>query len=291
MKPFFFLIGVCVACALGYMTEPALRPVVHQIVGDPAGNQKDSGEDLSNDFDYAFISADQMPSEVTLLRDFSFEGPDSGMVMSIKKGKDVDLGKVVGQTAFVTPKNTEYEIPVPASYTDLAKRASAGGSAETLQKTDPVVASNQAPEPPMPNPTAPPAEVAGTEEPQTATPPAPTPTVPEPAPPTPQVAAQPDPPVTNPEPTPTTSAVSPAEVVSIMKKSLESEEIKEFNASEVKEWNAGEPETVDGSSFGTGTVVYEKDTIFGLKRITAKAFIQEGKVVRWVWPKSGLIIQ
>jgi hypothetical protein len=59
----------------------------------------------------------------------------------------------------------------------------------------------------------------------------------------------------------------------------------------VQDWQAGPQETVDGQVYQTGTVTYRAETIFGVKTIQAKALIQNGRVVRWIWPKSGMEIR
>ena len=40
-----------------------------------------------------------------------------------------------------------------------------------------------------------------------------------------------------------------------------------------------------------GTLTYKAETIFGVKTIQAKALITDGKVQRWIWPKSGMEIK
>jgi hypothetical protein len=97
---------------------------------------------------------------------------------------------------------------------------------------------------------------------------------------------------TEPEPVapPVVSAGS-GDVVAIMKSSIAAREIQEFSADQVLEWTAGQPETVDGASYETGNLTYQSETVFGTKNIQAKALIQSGKVVRWVWPKSGMEIK
>ena len=40
-----------------------------------------------------------------------------------------------------------------------------------------------------------------------------------------------------------------------------------------------------------GAVAYKAETIFGVKTIQAKALIKDGKVQRWIWPKSGMEIK
>ncbi|TAE92267.1 MAG: hypothetical protein EAZ81_03425 [Verrucomicrobia bacterium] len=76
-----------------------------------------------------------------------------------------------------------------------------------------------------------------------------------------------------------------------MKSSISSKQITEFSLDQVNDWKAGEEESIDGSSYQTGTASYQAETIFGTKNIQAKALIQGGKVVRWIWPTSGLEIQ
>ena len=76
-----------------------------------------------------------------------------------------------------------------------------------------------------------------------------------------------------------------------MRSSLTNKEIKSFSISEVKSWNAEPQETVDGTTYDVGTVTYEQETVFGRKSMTAKAYITNGKVVRWIWPKSGITIE
>jgi hypothetical protein len=80
-------------------------------------------------------------------------------------------------------------------------------------------------------------------------------------------------------------------VVVIMQESIRDGQIKEFKFEQVLGWKAGEDETVDGEPFQTGLVSYKAETIFGVKTIQAKALIQNGKVARWIWPKSGMEIK
>ena len=77
-----------------------------------------------------------------------------------------------------------------------------------------------------------------------------------------------------------------------MKASIQAGEIKEFGFDQVLEWVAGEgEETIDGESYQTGLASYKAETVFGVKTIHAKALIKGGKVVRWLWPKSGMEIK
>jgi outer membrane biosynthesis protein TonB len=126
--------------------------------------------------------------------------------------------------------------------------------------------------------------------------------VPEDPPAAPQPATEPQP-VPEPEPQPEPAvepepvepeepvAVIETDVVKIMQKSIQDGDIDEFTSEQVLEWKAEAEETVDDEVFQTGTATYKAETIFGVKNIQAKALIQDGKVVRWVWPKSGVEIK
>lgn len=77
-----------------------------------------------------------------------------------------------------------------------------------------------------------------------------------------------------------------------MKASIQAGEIKEFTFDQVLEWAAVEgTEMIDGENYQTGIASYKAETVFGVKTIQAKALIQGNKVVRWLWPKSGMEIK
>ncbi len=80
-------------------------------------------------------------------------------------------------------------------------------------------------------------------------------------------------------------------LVKAMQSSISSGQIEEFTGDQVQEWQAGEVETVDGQEYQTGIASYRAETIFGVKTIQAKALVRDGKVVRWIWPKSGMEIK
>lgn len=76
-----------------------------------------------------------------------------------------------------------------------------------------------------------------------------------------------------------------------MKESLRSGQIKEFGLAQVTSWTKQPDETIDGQIYQIGAVAYKAETIFGVKTIQAKALIKDGKVQRWIWPKSGMEIK
>jgi uncharacterized protein YjiK len=77
-----------------------------------------------------------------------------------------------------------------------------------------------------------------------------------------------------------------------MRASLASGQISKFSASQVLDWQAGtSSETIDGEIYQIGNVTYQAETPFGTKNLPAKALIKDGKVVRWISPKSGMQIE
>jgi hypothetical protein len=98
----------------------------------------------------------------------------------------------------------------------------------------------------------------------------------------------PDVPVTEvPEP-----VAGAADVVSLMKASIAARQVSKFTADQILEWEAGtSPETIDGVSYQVGSLIYQAETPFGIKNLPAKALIKDGKVVRWISPKSGMQIE
>jgi hypothetical protein len=98
-----------------------------------------------------------------------------------------------------------------------------------------------------------------------------------------------------PEPTPTpiepALSPAPADVVQVMQASIDAGQIKEFTKAQVVSWTTSTDEIADGETYQIGLAAYKAETIFGIKTIQAKAMIQSGKVVRWIWPKSGMEIK
>lgn len=80
-------------------------------------------------------------------------------------------------------------------------------------------------------------------------------------------------------------------ILMLMQASIRAEEVKEFSFDQVIEWSAGKDEIVDGTRYQTGSCSYKAESLLGMKTIDAKALIRNGKVDRWVWPKSGMEIK
>ena len=76
-----------------------------------------------------------------------------------------------------------------------------------------------------------------------------------------------------------------------MQNDLKARALKEFTFDEVTEWKAGQPKELDGVTLQTGLVNYTTQTLFGSKTLEAQAFISNGKVLKWIWPKSGITLE
>lgn len=80
-------------------------------------------------------------------------------------------------------------------------------------------------------------------------------------------------------------------VIKLMKESIQSGKITEFKVTQVTGWRVADPETVEGVNYQIGIATYPAETVFGTRSLEAKALIKDGKVVRWIRPKSGLEIK
>lgn len=288
MKSVFFLVGLALAGYAGYLVEPALRIT---LTGKPHKNQILASEKISDStpqIDFSTITPEQLPAEVTLLSDVGFSDEATGLRMTLESGAKAKLVRLVNDLVIIRIGTTEYITSVPISQTDLTQRllnptpsAEPAAQPETPTATPAITAAT---EPPAPDPTSQPDPSFPGSEPT----PAPDSTPPPETTPPPAPAPEPTP---EPAPTPAAQPSASVDVVAIMRQSIEKAEIKEFTANQVKSWKAEPQETLEGSTYDVGTVTYEQETIFGLKTITAKAYISSGKVDRWIWPKSGLTIQ
>lgn len=293
MKLFLILVGMGTAGVLGFMAEPSLR---FQFTGlkpkDGAASlileDKTKAPEAPR-IDPSTVPQSQLPKVVTLTNEVKINDKGSGMTMTISAGSKVKLIRITGENAVVRPGETDYTISIPYKDTDLLDQLEANPpSAEPA--TEPVTPD------PVPTPAGDSEEPKPTPDPvaQNTTPtPAP---APEPAPepkvdpvPTPEPAPAPAPaPEPAPQPAPVATAKDP---VQVMQESLRSGQIKEFSFDQVLDWKAGTEEAVDGENYATGLVSYKAETIFGVKTIQAKALIKEGKVAKWIWPKSGMEIK
>lgn len=269
MKLFLFLLGIVAAGILGYSFEPQMR---YTLTGkEPVAKKAESRRVVvetgapSTEIDPASYSADQLPEKVLLKADAEIADAASDLKMTITAGNKVNLIRLEGDNVVISPGAGPFEGTVLIRQTDLLEQLAA------LPKT------------PTPAPVDPPA-IADTNTPSEE--PATTPTDPE-------MTPEPEPaPEPTPEPEPEPVPVGPVDVVAVMQDSIKSGSIKEFGFDQVLDWKASEEsETIDGESYQTGVASYKAETVFGVKTIQAKALIKGGKVVRWLWPKSGMEIK
>lgn len=292
MKLFLILLGMGTAGVLGYMAEPSLR---FQITGL---KPKDGGASLVlkeepespavPEIDPSTVPQNQLPKFINLTEEVKIADKNSGMTMTISAGSKVKLIRISGKNAVVRPGETEYTISIPYADTDLLAQLAANPPSKDTAVVEPEPA--PAVDPVKPEPVPMPA--GDSEEPKPAPEPVAQDTTPAPEPaPQPQPAPTPEPapaPEPAPQPAPAAATKTP---VQVMQESLRSAQIKEFTYDQVLDWKAGTEETVDGENYATGLVSYKAETIFGVKTIQAKALIKEGKVAKWIWPKSGMEIK
>ncbi len=105
----------------------------------------------------------------------------------------------------------------------------------------------------------------------------------------PQVQNEPEPVESGPEIN--NEALQGGGLAEVIKKSLKSGQIKEFTGDQVSALKAGKEEMIDGETYQVGLVNYQAETIFGTQDIEAKALIQGGKVIKWLWVSSGMEIK
>jgi len=282
MKWLLFILGIGIAFVAGYNLEPSMRL---QLTGVPSQANDDSAEVADADkpktpavpapaapgIDLASLTREQLPERVLLKAEVEVSDASADIKMKVPAGSRVALVRIENGNAIISPGGGPFEGVAPIAATDLLEQLAANPPGPA-----PVVAQIE-PEPePEPDP-IPPLE-------------------PDPEPAIVQNEAEMEPPVATPEaePTPAPAPAAPAasgDVVSIMQQSIRGGEIKEFTFDQVLGWKPEEDETVDGETYQTGVAAYKADTIFGVKTIQAKALIKDGKVIRWIWPKSGMEIK
>lgn len=291
MKPVLAVCIIGLAWILGYLVEPSIRPLI--LVEETEDGQEEEAETPDQvtptptstptpTYDLSGITQDQLPPTVMLKQTSNFKNSESGLTITVDAGRSVKLIGLEGTTVLIAPPGMDYTVRMPADRTNLVDQLIALG-------IQPGQAVTPTPTPtPVPVPTPTPTPV-----------PTPTPTpVPVPTP-TPAPTPVPTPvPTPTPTPTPTPAPVpvagpqlSSEQIVAAMQNDLKSGGLKEFSFEDVTEWKAGEPKALDGVTLQTGMVSYTTKSIFGTKTLEAQAFISNGKVLKWIWPKSGITLE
>lgn len=297
MNLFTNLLCMASAGVLGYVAEPKLR---FQLTGmQPSATEYAKSTAITlrmpdgTLIDTTKLTAEQLPQRVLLKTDVIVANAASGKKQIIQAGEQAKLVRIEGGNVVVSPDDVSFTGLLPLVNTDLVEQIAAG----------PIAAPEAAPPvpdvpPAPPEPVTPPLPVV----PEPVTPPPPV--VPEPI--TPPPPIEPDPvaptqPTIDPAPAPEATPSGPEsapptedavqETVKLMQASLKAAEIKEFTFDQVTEWTSGTDEIHDGQNYQIGLASYKATTIFGEKIIPVKALIKDGKVQRWIWPKSGKTIK
>ncbi len=263
MKTILFLFGLVAAGIVGYSFEPdiyeALTGKAPELKKSPPSRVVVESPPAAGTIDPASFPADQLPEKVLLKANVEIADAASDLKMTITSGNRVNLIRLDGNNVIISPGGGPFEGSVPISQTDLLEQLAA--LPKNPAPAEPVSVVTPPAEPEMP---------AEPVDPQPAPEPAPTP--------------EPEPEAAVPE--------GSDDVVAVMQASIKGSEIKEFSFDQVLDWQASEePETIDGETYNTGVASYKAETVFGVKTMHAKAFIKGGKVVRWLWPKSGMEIK
>jgi len=215
--------------------------------------------------DPATVREDELPAQVTLKRRMEVSSADQASVVALEQNTIVQVIAKSGNNLTVSALSGPLKGIVPVQHTDLL---------EQVARTRILQGGGETP-------------VAAVLT--------PAPTVV----PTPPVVTQVDPPEvtpTPPAPEPTPTPVEPAapvsvDIVQLMQASIKGGQVKEFTFDQVQGWKVGEDESVDGEDYQTGLAAYKAETIFGVKTVQAKALVQKGKLVKWVYAKTGMEIR
>lgn len=268
------LLGIGAAGVAGYVLEPSLR---ESLTGEPPKAKvivvkETIEEEVVSPVDLSGLQPEQLPEQI-LLKVAAEVGDPTNVAapkMQIPAGAKVKGLRIEGQNLVISPGAGPYEGKVAIRGTDLVQQLAANPPKPVVVKQ---------PEPPPTVPTPPPV-----------TEPTPSPT------PEPEVAAngesKSEPVMPEPTPVPTApAALGESDIVKIMQDSYKSGQIKEFVADKATSWKATGEEKIDGETYLTGLVDYSAETIFGVKNVQAKALIKNGKVLKWISPKSGMEIK
>lgn len=287
MKPFLIFLGLAVAGVLGYMNEPSLRYQITGVMPKMAGQH--GVKPTVSEFppvDLASLTPEQLPEKVTLRAEVLVTDTASELTMKIPAGNRVKLVRIEGANVVVSPGEATCTGVLAIASTDLMEQLATHPVAAQKAPSDetPIVS-----EPVMPT----------TEDSTESVPESTGESVPEA---TGEVALESTgeavlEPAPEETPAPVVEAFVPpvgkagAVLVKIMQTSIRNGQLKEFAFNQVRGWKPEANETVDGVLYQTGVAAYKAETVFGTKTILAKALIKNGKVARWIWPKSGIAIK
>ena len=286
MKLFFGILAVLVIGLFGYVVEPGLR---HALTGLNHESRPESlkiaetiapsalvAPPVRASYDYSKLQPSQFPEKVVLKSPASATAPGELDALALPAGTKVKPVRIEGNTLVFSVLGTA-EGRILVAQTSLVEQliAQPPHAANTPPVENPPVV--------VPTPSLQP-EALPAGDPAPVLPPDPAPAA--------DSAPAVDPaPATTADPVVSAGSLLDPEIVKIMQENIRSGQIKEFTFDQVTAWQAGKEEEIDNQKYQTGISSYKAETIFGMKNIQAKALIQNGKVVRWIWPTSGLEIQ
>ena len=96
-------------------------------------------------------------------------------------------------------------------------------------------------------------------------------------------------PIPRPKPKPTLVKVSDTEIKQLMQNGYKS--VSVFSGSDLIGVEIGSVETIGEIEYQTGILKFKRDTLLGVRELSAKALILNGKLEKWVWTKSGQTIR
>ncbi len=232
--------------------------------------------------------ARQLPEKVKMRNDVEVEGLD------LSEGEFVEVLGLSGEKLSIRrnskerkidPKDTDISFQLAkVVYRDEAKKAGdvvSGGDGLTPEQIQKLLAA-------LPNNPG-----GNSPGPGVAQPVQPNPVNPDPVPedPTP---ADPDPVVNDPEPAAPTPVVAKSlsedEIKELMKTSLKDGMLEKMKAKKVRAMRGLEKEEFDGVEYEVGEALIESETLFGIREVSVKALIKEGKIEKWIWTNSGVVV-
>ena len=327
MKPLFIFLGILLAGILGYKNEPSLR---YQLTGIRPGEKPGKVKPATASAQLPDLVTLNVEANLTNpTANLTITAKAGSRVKLVRVDGTNVVVSLPGErlyTGTIPISDTDLDLKAQTAANPPTDPTAAG----TIPATDPTATTTTDPTAtpttdPTATPTTDPATAPATDPTaMPATDPATAPAADPAAPATPAPAADPFAvPTTDPATTPATDPAAPATdptavatptpaptptrapatvpaapratgavgIVPIMQASIRGGQIKEFTFAQVLGWKAEPNETVDGETFQAGSVTYKAETIFGVKTLQAKAFIKNGKVQRWIWPKSGMEIK
>lgn len=291
MKWFVNLLVLAGAGVFGYYAEPSLRLELTGLSPKPqapvASEPDNSNEQLLARVELREYAPDQLPKEIVLKKDAQVTNSSSGLKMIIPSGSRVKFLRLGMGTLVIGTGDANIEGEVEVHDTDMREQVLLNPPAKLEAGTVAAAPGSAKPAPQM--------DAMAQAEPEGTGTPEPAEGADKPAEPGETAAADPnmkaDPAADKPEEAAdpgTFTAASADDIVKIMQESIQAGQIKEIKFDSVTEWAGSEPETLDGKQYNVGVVAYKGQTFLGVKTSRAKAYINGGKVIRWIGAKSGM---